>query len=262
MNDSSKGKIANLNKKYFKLLDLAGDLLEFIYPLRCVSCKKYIMEHSKLKLGIFCEICGDTVEERGENFCPMCGTRHYGKTGESKCGDCVKNPKPFDRTIYRFIYGGAISDSIAAFKYDHNLFAGRRLTLESINLLYKEILELKLDFIVPVPIHFLKIFMRGFSPTAYIADLISNILSIPVRYNILKKVKYTRAQVGLKREERLRNIRGSFAIQDNYRKELEDKKILLVDDVFTTGTTASLCAELLKDKGARSVDLFVLARGE
>ncbi len=244
------------------ITEKTGELFGFIFPVRCIGCSSLLEDTVRKDAGGFCDICKISVEERGDNFCPVCGVRHTGITGESVCSECIKNPKPFERLFYRFLYGGAMGDAVTSFKYSHNLFAGRFIATESVRFLYDEILKFSPDLIIPVPLHFLKYLIRSFSPTAYIASLLSDILKIPVRYDVLRKIRYTRAQVGLDREQRLKNLKDSFDVSPKKMSLIEGKNILLVDDVYTTGATASLCAGLLKKSGAGSVTLFVLARGE
>lgn len=249
-------------KKYISFTERIGEIFDFIFPQRCISCNGLLNERNKGKIRIFCNICEESIELRGDNFCPMCGIRHLGVTGESLCSDCIKNPKPYDRVFYNFIYGGCISDAIKSFKYNHNLLVGNILTIKSFESLSNHIQSYDPDIIIPVPLHFLKYFVRSFSPTVYIASTISKILRIPIGFNILRKIKYTKSQVGLQREERLKNLKGSFTIIKKSKSKVEDKTVLLVDDVYTTGATVSICAKLLKDSGAKSVIVFILARGE
>jgi competence protein ComFC len=237
------------------------EYFDFIFPPRCIVCKRLIEGEVEDSLSL-CEVCRESVEERGENFCPSCGVRHEGVTGESRCSECIKTPHPFERVIYRYVYGGAVSDIITSFKYHHNLRAGRLIVNSSLSFLRDEIMNNGVDLIVPVPIHFIKYFIRGFSPTAFIASAISKYTGIPVRYDILKKTHYTKAQVGLSRTDRLKNLRGSIGIRESRLKCIADKKVLLVDDVYTTGATASICAELILEGGSKGVSVFVLARGE
>jgi len=238
-----------------------NDYFDFIFPHRCIVCKGLIEGKVEDSLPL-CDLCKESIEERGDNFCPSCGVRHAGNTGESKCSECIKNPHPFDRVIYRYVYGGAVTDIITSFKYHHNLWAGRLLVNSSISFLRDEILKSEVELIVPVPLHFIKYFMRAFSPTAFISTALSDYLGIPVKYDILKKSHFTKAQVGLSRVERLKNLKGSIEIRKSRLEYIIDKKILLVDDVYTTGATASICTELLLKSGAKSVSIFVLARGE
>lgn len=242
--------------------EMVGDWFSFIFPDRCVSCKSIVSEENRGVFEIFCKVCEESIVERGENFCPICGVRFEGITGESRCGECVKNEKPFNRLIYHFVYGGAVQDAIRLFKYNHHLLSGRILTYHSLLKTREEISRFDPDLIIPVPLHIIKYFIRSFSTTSFISSYLSEMLDIPVEYNVLKKISFTRSQVGLSREERLKNLKGSISINKKKIKLISDKKILLVDDVYTTGATASICADILLKNGATSVAVFVLARGE
>lgn len=230
----------------------------FMFPLRCLVCGSCVEEDEDDNLNFICQSCKSSIVERGDNYCPVCGRIYEGITGESRCSECVKNEKPFDRLLYHFLYGGAIADAISAFKYRHNLMAGRGLVLESFSHLKREFESRIFDLILPTPQHILKYFIRGFSQSAYISSILSDLVGLPVRYDVLKKIRYTKPQVGLLREERLINLRGSFDIRSAH--VIKGKRILLIDDVYTTGATTLILSDLLIRSGARSVTLFVLAR--
>lgn len=230
----------------------------FMFPLRCLVCGSCIEEDENDNLNFICQSCKLSIVERGDNYCPVCGKIYEGITGESRCSECIKDEKPFDRLLYHFLYGGAIGDAISTFKYGHNLMVGRGLVLESFSHLKKEFESKNFDLILPTPQHILKYFIRGFSQSAYISSILSDLTGLPVRYDVLKKKRYTKPQVGLSREERLINLKGSFDIRSAH--VIEDKRILLIDDVYTTGATTFILSELLIRSGARSVTIFVLAR--
>jgi ComF family protein len=115
------------------------------------------------------------------------------------------------------------------------------------------------DLIVPVPLHALKLRERGFNQAARLARHLGAATDIPVAENILRRVAPTRTQTALSRTERAKNMHGAFAVEKDIR--LSDRKIVLVDDVFTTGATTSACARALQKAGAADVCVWTVARG-
>lgn len=124
----------------------------------------------------------------------------------------------------------------------------------------------KKDVIIPVPLHKARLRQRGFNQAELLSGLIvgpdhtnsSTPLTMKIHTGILKRVKPTRPQTELDRHKRIDNIKGAFRVI--LPEAIEDKEILLIDDVFTTGSTANECARVLMEAGARKVDVFTLAR--
>ncbi len=124
-------------------------------------------------------------------------------------------------------------------------------------MLSKLISPLEYDLIIPIPIHKARRRERGFNQSEILGESISKKTSIPLAQDIIIRSKYTYSQAKLNREERKLNLQDKFKVVDN--NEVFDKRILLIDDVLTTGTTANHCAEILLKAGARRVDLAVIA---
>jgi ComF family protein len=116
------------------------------------------------------------------------------------------------------------------------------------------------DVIVPVALHWTRLFARRYNQAAILAHALGRITDLPVAVNVLIRHRRTPSQGGLSAPERLRNIRGAFALRPSEAAKIEQKRILLVDDVLTTGATVSACTKALLKGGARKVDVLVLAR--
>lgn len=114
------------------------------------------------------------------------------------------------------------------------------------------------DLIVPVPLHRTRIKERGFNQALLLARELAETYSLPVDYIRLKRIRPTDPQTGLKGKERMKNVRGAFAVE--YGRFFEDKNVLLIDDVYTTGATVSECCRVLKKAGAKNTDVLTLAR--
>jgi len=185
--------------------------------------------------------------------CPVCG-RWLGRL--IPCASCSTTEMGFSRGVYGFYYEGALRDAVHAFKFRGRKDVGRRLT----RLAGEKILSLSgtFDRIVPVPVSGRRLRERGFNQSYIISEEISAITGGVLDHGVLVKRGGTRDQFTLSRKERRKNVRGVFRVRD--RSIVEGKRILLVDDLFTTGYTASEAARTLKAAGCADVILFALAR--
>ncbi len=116
------------------------------------------------------------------------------------------------------------------------------------------------DLLIPVPLHWTRLFQRRFNQSAELARAISRQTKLPVLDDVLVRVRATSPQVGLARDERAKNVHGAFAVEKNSRTKLKAKRIVLVDDVLTTGATANACARVLRRAGAARIDVLTLTR--
>jgi ComF family protein len=185
--------------------------------------------------------------------CPVCG-RWLGMS--ILCGACSGAKMWFTKGVYGFYYEGALRDAIHAFKFNGRKDAGRRL----VRLIEGKIRSLggQFDCIVPVPVSEKRLRERGFNQSTIISEEIADITGGDLNCRALVKCGGTRDQFTLSRRERKKNVRGAFTIDD--RPSVEGRRILLVDDLFTTGYTASEAARTLIAAGSADVTLFALAR--
>ena len=116
------------------------------------------------------------------------------------------------------------------------------------------------DLIIPVPIHFLKRLKRKYNQTEILANHLSKLSNTEYEPRILRKSKRTKSQEGLSRKQREENIKNSFSINEKFASKLKNKKIALIDDVLTTGSTVNECTRILKKSGAKSVTVITVAR--
>ena len=116
------------------------------------------------------------------------------------------------------------------------------------------------DLIVPVPLHYARLVRRGFNQSGWLAQEISRQSGTPVMVDALKRTRRTPTQGGLSARARRRNVAGAFTITKRAATRISGRRILLVDDVLTTGATVSACTRALKQAGAANVDVLVLAR--
>jgi ComF family protein len=116
------------------------------------------------------------------------------------------------------------------------------------------------DALVPVPLHWRRLWMRRFNQSAALAEVIAAHMKVPVAYSALARVKATRQQVGLTKFERADNVQGAFRVPPDARAHVKDRRLVLVDDVLTSGATVDACARVLLRAGAAAVDVLVFAR--
>ena len=113
---------------------------------------------------------------------------------------------------------------------------------------------------VPVPLHWRRLWARRFNQSAALAKVVSGLTSVPVAHRALRRVKATPQQVGLSKTERATNVQGAFRVPEDAKAEVAGRRLLLIDDVLTSGSTVDACARALLRGGARQVDVLVFAR--
>ena len=247
----------------------AADLaLDAVFPRRCIACRTWSSD-------AFCNSCRAALQPIVEPFCARCGSPLESSSGA--CADCRDNfadnfagaAPPFEsmRSVFRF--EGAIRRAVHRFKYDGKWAFAAPLAREMIALLENQssaprIPIERIEIVAPVPLHGWRKFRRGYNQSALLAQAIAAHFQKTVPNNgvlfadILRRSRYTPPQVELDREARGDNVRGAFAVRENYSP---GGAILLIDDVCTTGATISECARVLKSAGAAEVYALTLARG-
>ena len=201
-----------------------------------------------------CDDCYKKLDLSGRFFCPVC---HEISSEGSCCLGCKTNSY-LDQEIAILKYSDQeiIGQVIHNLKY--NYADDLKILIEQI---IKDFLKSKPNLffnitnIVPVPLHSKRYAERGFNQAEIIAEILSQELSVPLNKN-LKRKKYTRQQAKLNKEERINNTKDAFVLESGI-----SGGVLLVDDVFTTGSTMQSCAQVLKEGGAERVVGFTLARG-
>lgn len=162
-------------------------------------------------------------------------------------------------------YGLYERQLIFTLKYSGKTYVARHIAAILFDCLKKRLAEsgdcpwLRADVIVPVPLHAEKQRLRGFNQAERIAFHLSRQTGIPLADGVLLRVRNTRPQRALSAEERKNNMEGAFALSEKRAAAVKDKRVLLIDDIFTTGATAAACAEALRKGGAARVDFLALA---
>ncbi|MDI7260130.1 MAG: ComF family protein [Thermodesulfobacteriota bacterium] len=229
-------------------------LFRFLLPPQCHCCERFLEEGQQ---GI-CPDCLSKIQWITPPFCTICGIPFVSREVENHpCGACVTREKYF--TIARALghYEGPLREAIHRWKYEEKThlttFFGGQLA-EGLRRYWD---PKSLDFLIPVPLHPKRLRERGFNQVLLLVKELSRRTGIPYQKGLLQKKRPTVPQIDLSGTEREKGVKGSFHIQR--KEEVEEKKILLVDDVFTTGATVNECSKVLLTAGAKRVDVFTIA---
>jgi len=231
--------------------------LALLYPEICQLCKA---EPATARDGFVGTKCWSRVRFIRPPFCERCGLPFDGDlTTPFVCSNCQDLDFAFTSARSAVVAQTVVLEAIHCFKYSRALWFETFLA----DLLIREaapvLREQSWDFIVPVPLHPVKLRERSFNQAACLARHLGRAAKIPVNEKLLDRVAPTATQTLLTRQQRATNMRNAFAARPKAR--LTGKRIVLVDDVFTTGATTSACAQALRRAGAAELCVWTVARG-
>jgi ComF family protein len=231
--------------------------LGFLYPEICQLCGE---QRATAKEGFVCRRCWSHVRFIKPPFCERCGLPFEGDlTTPFECSNCREMELHFSAARSAVVARGAVREIIHRYKYQRALwfepFLAGLLLRETVPALRGQ----NWDLIVPVPLHPLKQREREFNQAERLAIHLGAAANIRVNKKLLRRVVFTSTQTRLTRPQRAANMRGAFAMRDGAR--LDGERVILVDDVFTTGATTSACAQALLAAGADDVCVWTVARG-
>lgn len=246
------------------LRTIGGAALDLLYPkgLYCICCGKIIDDTRTYRL---CGECMAEMKWTGGRICEKCGRPLSEINPSERCFVCRQHMHYFDRgftcTAYSSCeremifslkyYGHAdVADTIAEIMYD-------RMTAE----FSPDELYAMYDMLLPVPLHRHKYSIRGFNQAGLIADAFAELSGISSDPYILIRKRETRMMRSLSPEERRENIRGAFEIRPRRRPDVDGRSLLIIDDIFTTGSTIDEIARILREAGAAKVDFLTFASG-
>jgi competence protein ComFC len=231
--------------------------LGFFYPEVCALCQD---EKATAQTGFVGPRCRSQVQWIRPPFCQRCGLPFAGDiTASFECSNCRDMELHFSSARSAVVAKTVVLEAIHHFKYSRALwfenFLAGLLATEAAPVLRGQ----KNSFIVPVPLHPLKRREREFNQAETLAMRLSEATGIPVNAQLLHRVKATETQTHLRRDERAENMRRAFAMRQGVK--LNGERIIVVDDVLTTGATTNDCARALKSAGASDVCVWTVARG-
>jgi ComF family protein len=191
-------------------------------------------------------------------LCIVCGVPFAGAGTDHVCGSCSTSHPPFGAARAALAYEGASRDLIHAFKYRNKTHLRRPLALLTIEHLSEFIQSRRPDLIIPVPLHRKKLSGRGFNQAVLLGEILSQRLKMPMDRRNLRRIRWTEPQVNLAAGDRRTNVKGAFAIRDS--GLVTGRRVLLLDDVITTGSTVEECGRVLKASGAADVTVITVAK--
>jgi competence protein ComFC len=226
------------------------NLFLHFFPLTCPSCKNKTIN----SITSLCNSCSSKLNFISEPYCSSCGGSN--NTIFEICSNCIKEDKhPWQHAISIFEMKNLSRDLIIKYKYYKDIPLARffcSICCQKIN-----DSNLEVDLITHIPLHWLKCLKRGFNQSSLLADLISKNTNIPAK-TLLKRKKNTKSQTKLTTKKRRKNIINAFSAINAH--SIKNKKILLIDDVYTTGSTLREASKVLLRAEAKEIYILTLAR--
>lgn len=218
---------------------IAGRLM----PQACFVCAAPAADQ------VLCEACRAALPAVATACCPHCA---LDSPGGAVCGRCLSQPPRFDATRAVFRYAFPVSELVQAYKFQARFGVGRYFAEQLVAAAH----GLQIDAVLPAPLHPHRLATRGFNQSVLLAEPVAKALGVPHLRDAVRKVRRVAPQAGLTLDERRRNLRGAFAVQ----RRFDGMRMLVIDDVMTSGTTLDELAGALKEAGAARVEALVVAR--
>ncbi len=240
-----------------RLLSWLRQSARFLIPADCIACGVALGSDP---IPFFCRTCWSTITPLSRPSCARCDHPFASDAATSHtpghlCHHCLERLPAFERAWTPYPYIPPLQEAICAFKYRRKVGLARPLARLMIQALPS---SLAADLLMPVPLHPSRLRAREFNQSLLLADQVGRHLGLPVAANTLVRLFATDPQTTLSRPERLRNLRQAFAVRTQ--DAIAGRRILLIDDVYTTGTTLNECAKVLIKSGAKTVLALTLAR--
>lgn len=214
-----------------------NSIFDFIFPRFCPACNNKL----SINENVVCSNCILSIKRIQNDFLQ----KEYQKkfANDNLIADF--------QSLFIFEKEKELQKIIHGLKYENKVYIGKFLGLLLAQELLNELKKWNADFIMPIPLHSLKKAQRGYNQSYYIAKGISSVLKIPVVTSTIKRNRFTESQTKKSAVERRINVEGAFSVRKA--TKVKNKKIILVDDVITTGATISECARILKNSGAKNI---------
>lgn len=230
-------------------------LLDVLLPPLCLRCREPVSEPQSV-----CGACWNGIRFLAPPWCVQCGIPFPHALGEGvRCAACLAKPRAFARLRSAIAYDDGSRDLILGFKHADKLEACPLLVRWMLAVIRDEMRDA--DVIVPVPLHWKRLVMRKYNQAGLLAHGLGRLSGLPVAPRVLVRRRATESQGTMpSARARLRNVASVFEVPVPARPSVSGRRILLVDDVLTTGATATACAKALLRGGAASVSIVTLAR--
>ncbi|MCB9747561.1 MAG: ComF family protein [Candidatus Omnitrophica bacterium] len=226
-----------------------------VYPPHCILCKTN--SSARLPRHPLCPQCQHQISWNTPPFCPKC-SRHLGSAQRARCRDCQQTPMHFDFAWSACLYQDLLRTLIHKFKYEQKTYLRFFLTQLMIDFIHRHELDIaQFDLLVPIPLFPTRLRERGYNQSLLLTQQLSKTFNIPYADHHLIRVRPTETQTHLSRKERWTNIEHAFKIKAPWK--VRGQSILIIDDLMTTGATASTAAQCLKQSGAKTVAVLTPA---
>lgn len=228
--------------------------VDLVLPPTCLACRKPVDV-----AGGLCPSCWTAMGFIERPYCERLGTPFVSEEGGALLSPtAIADPPAYERARAAARYGDVARELVHFLKYGDRLDLARPLG-QWMARAGAELLS-DADALVPVPLHWTRLLQRRFNQSAMLAQTIGAAANVAVADHIIVRSRATRPQYGLARSERARNVQGAFEVAKAARVDVKGRKLILVDDVLTSGATVDACARSLRRAGASRVDVLVLAR--
>ena len=232
-------------------MKLIDKCLGILYPQTCYFCGKVCKTH-------ICKECEGKVTYIHEPICKKCG-KPLRYEEKEYCTDCAEKDFYYEQGRSVWLHAGNVPWSIYQFKY-HNRRIYGEFYAEELFRLYGDLMrKWMIDTIIPIPLHRRRRRTRGYNQAELVARHLGKLANLQVDTKSVIRVNYTRPQKELSQKERQKNLRNAFRVTKHWKP---GKNILLIDDIYTTGSTINSVAEVLKEKGAQKVWFLTISIGQ
>lgn len=228
------------------------EFLDILYPLRCPVCHDIAVPRGQR----VCKACRKQLKPAAGPRCFRC-SRPLDKSEQEYCRNCRNKSYHYDRGIGIFTYGTVLQKSLIKLKYENRQEYGTFYGEFAASYAREQIFDWKIEVLMPIPLHWKRMEKRGYNQAEIIARAAGKKLNLPVDTTVLKRVINTKPQKELSEKERKENLKNAFEV----RGKMKYKKILLIDDIYTTGSTINAAAGILKKAGAENIYFLTIAIG-
>lgn len=232
-------------------MKLLKKCLGLLYPQTCCFCGKVCKEN-------ICEKCAKEITYIQEPTCKKCGKPIRYEESEF-CSDCKRVQLHYEQGKSIWLHTGKVRWSVYQFKYHNRRIYGEFYAQELFRLYSDWVRTCKIDVIIPIPLHRKKRRNRGYNQAEIIANHLGKLADIHVEPKAVVRIRNTRAQKNLSNQERKKNLRQAFQVTKYWNGY---KNVLLIDDIYTTGSTIDSVAKVLKEKGAHKVWFLTISIGQ
>ncbi|KAB0666079.1 ComF family protein [Oryzomonas japonica] len=229
--------------------------LDVLFPPLCHICRAFIPDAGPLHI---CPACRERMPAVAHPLCPVCGIPFLGVGGDHVCGACRQAQPDFAAARAALVYEGECRELIHAYKYRYKTHLRRPLALLTAAPLRDFVAACAPELIVPVPLHVRRLRERGFNQAVLLGEIWSREWGVPLERGAMRRIRWTEPQITLTAAQRRDNVKGAFDVRDA--GVVKGRRVLLVDDVYTTGSTVKECAHVLKAAGASEVAVVTVAR--